>query len=563
MRRVLAFQLLRHPEKQTAGIKLPSRPASAQSPRHEQVPPRVTDGVELSPTSAANRARSAPAATAAPLPKNLANHRVPGNVSPPRGFTFPGFFHAPGLPRSGPFVKQRASYRAESPLTSLPASSDSFPEAPRPEALEDVFSVLDPVHSGGSPATPAEVMVLPDEEGPTASPVGQKSVIPARPDRAVVLITKIGPPRTPERKPSRHGPLAPAHPAASPPNRAGATASPNSSGIPADNEQVRPASTAVQVPSQDHDRMHLSPIKAGILESGRGYHDTPHRKIIRRGEHFLSESSRWPRHGMENVSPPSPIINSQFDVGFGRHTPPPHPTERGAPWDPDHDDQDGPPMALIDEWYHASCRHPANRFLNPQPLPFSQNNATNADAEPGMSSQPARQQPARAVSSHRQSHDPHLAGDVFEEAVKPLVEESDNSDDADAFLPPCGDQEDDESNLNDSDSPSRAQVKARRKSKGKAAQRDASTAASDSAGGRPTIKANQEIEATGHRIQSEIAALATNLGLSYDTVMRKMGLTQQGIREPTLANVFRKVNKHRLLVNGEGRLIYYSNRSIH
>lgn len=70
--------------------------------------------------------------------------------------------------------------------------------------------------------------------------------------------------------------------------------------------------------------------------------------------------------------------------------------------------------------------------------------------------------------------------------------------------------------------------------------------------GRPPASVNEEVERVGHRIQAELVELAETLGLSYRTLIRKIGLgSQQEVRMPNLANMFRKVHKHRLLANKE------------
>lgn len=70
--------------------------------------------------------------------------------------------------------------------------------------------------------------------------------------------------------------------------------------------------------------------------------------------------------------------------------------------------------------------------------------------------------------------------------------------------------------------------------------------------GRPPASVNEEVERVGHRIQAELVELAETLGLSYRTLLRKIGLgSQQEVRMPNLANMFRKVHKHRLLASNE------------
>lgn len=71
--------------------------------------------------------------------------------------------------------------------------------------------------------------------------------------------------------------------------------------------------------------------------------------------------------------------------------------------------------------------------------------------------------------------------------------------------------------------------------------------------GRPSVEVNLEIETAGHKMQAEIVELAEKFGLSYATVLRKLGFSrQQESREPNLANTFRKVHKHRLAAISQG-----------
>lgn len=93
--------------------------------------------------------------------------------------------------------------------------------------------------------------------------------------------------------------------------------------------------------------------------------------------------------------------------------------------------------------------------------------------------------------------------------------------------------------------------------KGKAPLRTANTAPLGVPRGRPPVSVNEEVERVGHRIQAELVDVAETLGLSYRTLLRKIGFgTQQEVCMPNLANVFRKVNKHRLLANNERKYFH-------
>lgn len=287
-----------------------------------------------------------------------------------------------------------------------------------------------------------------------------------------------------------------------------------------------------------------------------------------KGDEILDGYTMWPSRGVGRGSPHSPISKNSFGMGFGRHSAPPSPVYKGAPWDPDAINEDEP-LASLEQGLTAT-RLARNRFFNaPVPPPIDDPSLPSAALEASVP--PLRRQPSRVASSHRKAPPSPPDGDVFEEANKPIIEESDLSDEEGAFAPPPDDDEQDTDESDDSDSPA-APSKAKRKAKGKAAvqsneaeapsaksskgkgkapQRNASVGPS----GRPTTETNREIERVGQRIQGELAALAEKSGLTYDALLRKIGLSHQGVREPTLANVFRKVHKHRLLAQGEGTCI--------
>lgn len=122
---------------------------------------------------------------------------------------------------------------------------------------------------------------------------------------------------------------------------------------------------------------------------------------------------------------------------------------------------------------------------------------------------------------------------------------------------------DDLADANADDGDNESPLPAPRKDKGKQKQRNASAGPSNSARGRPTIQVNQEIEEVAHRMQGELVVLASKLGLSYETLLRKMGFTQQEVRDPNLSNVFKQVHKQRLRASGQRKpshsLLFFSN----
>lgn len=98
--------------------------------------------------------------------------------------------------------------------------------------------------------------------------------------------------------------------------------------------------------------------------------------------------------------------------------------------------------------------------------------------------------------------------------------------------------------------------------KGKAPVRNAEPGPSGEQRGRPPVEVNVEIETAGHRIQGELVELAEKHGLSYETLLRKVGFaSQQEVRLPNLANMFRKVHKHRLVAINERKSSVLSLRS--
>lgn len=269
----------------------------------------------------------------------------------------------------------------------------------------------------------------------------------------------------------------------------------------------------------------LPAIRARMPEYGRQLHDTPLRRVITKGGQMIGSYISLARQTRAGASPPSPIQHSHFDIDIGGHRPPPFPVDKGAPWDQEQETEEEP-LAPIKEWYGP--RNPNNRFFLLPPH-LRQKNANGPVFESRVDAQPLRRQPPRVATTQSQSPHPLPSGDVFKEAVKPILDESDCSEEADAFVPPEGPNAGDDDGMGDSDPSSPEQTKARRKAKGKATQRNVSAGPSESTGGRPTILATQEIEHVGHRIQSDMVALSEKLGLTYDTVMRKAGLSQQSV----------------------------------
>lgn len=157
----------------------------------------------------------------------------------------------------------------------------------------------------------------------------------------------------------------------------------------------------------------------------------------------------------------------------------------------------------------------------------------------GMHASPGRQSAAAVSVDHAFGNDNALEGAIAMEGFE--------SDDGEVELPlpsHVSPQTPPPTTPNAS-APSRSQ-------KGKERARNAEAGPSSEPHGRPPVDANQEIERVGHRMQAELVELAEKHGLAYTTLLRKIGFgSQQEVRMPNLANIFRKVHKHRLLQNGE------------
>lgn len=305
-------------------------------------------------------------------------------------------------------------------------------------------------------------------------------------------------------------------------------------------------------------------VTARMDENGRGIHETPQRKVIPLGDQFLGDISPQPVVEMADLTPPSPIPSHRFDVGLGHHDPSPF------PFRPDNREQWAASEVEIPgrQYWRPGVRRP-NRFLEPLSLQPQTVDPT-APVDPSQRPDVPPRRSARSTSRRPSTLEPQHEGDPFETEDGHLPHESDISDE-DEFVP-------DDKHISDAASPSptvkpKGKAKmpndeplsdgsasepasrsrtARPKAKGKAGSRNASAGPSDALRGRPSTVVNREIERVGHRMQRELVELAEQAGISYDTLLRKVGFSQQGVREPTLGNVFRKVHKHRLLATQQG-----------
>lgn len=326
----------------------------------------------------------------------------------------------------------------------------------------------------------------------------------------------------------------------------------------------------------------------------RGFHETPPKKLVISGDWFLNREPQYSVIGMQEYSPPSPIGTHLFDVGFsarrqmsperytngwsgqeeelidsadllqpivfGREKPPPVDTQpdvtRAASTPPPSPAESNvPPVAPDPMNPAADAFPPAVGDGSPSPPPRNRFIRGVADSRPNPPVPPP-QPTARPRSVPRRAASSRITAGAFAGAQ----DGSDSPASGDNFVPPAspahsGMSDDDDEHA---DEPADEDVTAKslpRKGKGKARakQRNASAGPSNpAAGGRPTVEVNQEIERVAHRMQVELVDLANKLGLSYETLVRKMGFNQQEVRDVNLSNVFKQVHKQRLIASGKG-----------
>lgn len=294
-------------------------------------------------------------------------------------------------------------------------------------------------------------------------------------------------------------------------------------------------------------------------EPPRAEGDTPPKKCVIRGDTFLDAVRTSTVHGMQVWPRRSPISTHFFDVGLGLHEPVPfghdglprdhlddYITWEEAQADPTADHPHSPPSGqpvplpadplAIPPVPSSPVRR--NRFLDPPPAPLPAN-----AGPPQPPSAPLRAQPRRGAAPRAFVHDRQQ-------------DESDGSAGEDTFVPSPAQahrdlpsDEDPGSSTEEEEDDQPARTKTSRK--GKAAASNASAGPSGT-GGRPTGHMNEEVEHVGKRIQGELVALAEKVGVTYETLLRKMGLSRTEVREPTLGNVFRAVHKQRLIASGQG-----------
>lgn len=489
---------------------------------------------------------------------------------------------------------RQSSQRSSSPLTSPQSMSqapsprapgdpfgsaeDSMPEAPSPRVHVDVFG---PVGNSmpEAPPSPAHVGVVRLEENPMPAappPPAHVDVVrleddpmpAAPPPPAHVEVLGL------EEAPMPEAPPPPAHvdvfgSADSSEQRQSGTqsrdstlVSPDTNGqlqldpqSPPHDEENSFAASHLDQPDDCHDHGSNSQaprpfnlVSARMPEGLRGIHDTPHQKHIYRGDTFLQHIEKDAVTGMPHFSIRSPIANDRYDIGLAYRTPQPDDWEN-------HD-------VTHEEWAASKLQSPSR----PKPRQevvveiirhakdLSQHVVgaveTRSTAPSGLCSSrrrpPFSQALSRLTSAAAQSNGgSDNAGPMHSQLDAPGADEE--------YTPPARDQLDDDGSdaAEEEEDPSEeSSSDESRPAKGKA-----------KAQGRPTTQAAEEIDRVGHRIQAELVALADKLGLSYATLLKKIGFAGQEVREPTLANVFRQVHKHRLLAKGLG--MYSRHQPLH
>ncbi|KZP21991.1 hypothetical protein FIBSPDRAFT_953321 [Athelia psychrophila] len=285
-------------------------------------------------------------------------------------------------------------------------------------------------------------------------------------------------------------------------------------------------------------------------ERSRSQHDTPDKKSIDRGDTFLSHLQADAAAGMPNYIPRSPISNTHYDVGLTSRTPPP-PVRGGRPWEDWVDtevtneqwalpEQPTPPKAPHRHQVIVDIIRP-HHFLRPveHGVDTRSSAPSTSTSAPLNSAHPSVRRQVQSTAAKSSA--------VYEDTTKDKDGDWQMSDD-DEYVPPVAsscnaralaeeeedvkgddDEEDDDEPL---DQGTGASATSKNKGKGR---------------GRPNKEVSLEIEHVGHKMQAELVALAAKHGLSYATILKKIGFTTQEVREPTLVNIFRQVHKHRLV----------------
>ncbi|KAF7966725.1 hypothetical protein HWV62_37269 [Athelia sp. TMB] len=203
-----------------------------------------------------------------------------------------------------------------------------------------------------------------------------------------------------------------------------------------------------------------------------------------------------------------------------------------------------------------------SRSPSPAPqAPPSPPPAPRASRSPSpVQARPRRAAAERAASEMKVTFPP--GEDIFEDSVEPFMVAGDvSSGSEDDFEDgPAGAQNDEDESDDepmddtlDDERPPRL-PKGRKSRKGKEKAVNAEAGPSDLNRGRPTVADNVRVQELAKNIKNLITDLATDMGVNYPTMVRKLGFSNQEVRSGDhLANVYKMVEKHNRDSRGESR----------
>ncbi|KZP22525.1 hypothetical protein FIBSPDRAFT_890401 [Athelia psychrophila] len=245
------------------------------------------------------------------------------------------------------------------------------------------------------------------------------------------------------------------------------------------------------------DLVPIIPLTTRVGEAPHGMYDTPQRKVIAACPPLITP-------GMD-------LEESQlYDVGLAAHEPCPDNPD-GRPWVQQYDE-----VSHV-EWRLGGPR--VNRFMQAPMVKSKQASTSDAVA-------------VHVQAPRKSTHNYHAQFDGEDLLERKMM--------SSYPLPLVG------LRASGTTEPTSA---APRGDKGKAPERHARAGPST---GSPSFEVTEELERVGHKMQAEVNDLADKFGLSYETILRKIGFArQQEVQEPNVANIFRKVHKHRLAAASE------------
>lgn len=373
---------------------------------------------------------------------------------------------------------------------------------PRPNHSKvtcDKQTVPEPLAIGNNPAVPSLALIVRNPATP---------VRPRKPHRPRKSLSSDDDDSSAETPPPRHHK-----------DMFGTFNSPRFLGMP---HAGLPAMALPQLTSPT--RYPIVPVISRLQEKPRNHHDTPQQKLIIR---------RRPLRGLEMDADDTAV----YDISYGDHAPCPDNPD-GRPWVVQF------PDISNEQWRPQTGQ--GDRFTRgffPNALaPFNVRPNAPAFGNAPPSPVPSFRKPS-AVRSKPAQRD---LNDLLDGAISMDDHGSHEEDD---YIPVAIHKTPGPSEIDDVQSP----AEPTRTDKGKAPERNAAAGPSGDPRGRPTVGVNEELERIGHRMQGEVADLAEKFSMSYSTVLRKIGFSRhQEVREPNLANIFRKVHKHRLIAESKG-----------